>query len=86
MGQICNRCAREVLAGKTAGKTCSWLGQVVEWKADWLVGRRERRWHGRETMPQQSGTMPQQAWRSDPGNPHSAGYFRNSVLKVGGED
>lgn len=24
-------------------------------------------------------------WRSDPGNPHHAGYFRNSVLKVGGE-
>jgi peroxiredoxin len=25
-------------------------------------------------------------WHSDPGNPHSAGYFRNSVLKVGGGD
>ena len=25
-------------------------------------------------------------WRTDPGNPHSAGFFRNSVLKVGGED
>ncbi|HEX5103260.1 MAG TPA: hypothetical protein VFV87_05590, partial [Pirellulaceae bacterium] len=22
-------------------------------------------------------------WKSDPGNPHTAGYFRNSVLKVG---
>jgi hypothetical protein len=74
-------------------KTVHLAGTFNDWKADGLrmdgpdaAGRYTAKVTLKPGSHEYKFVIDGNRWRSDPGNPHHAGYFRNSVLKVeGGE-